>query len=496
MVASRYRANSNIAPRWSAVNAAELEKLLRFHLDVGFGGDQGQRLLLGVFGVDLDDGKAGRSGCHGSDYDPEQSAAAADAGGIGLASCGDHDLSLRFVTALHNRNLLVARGEKSSVLDVFDADDGRIILQHHRDGIEIIDVVDRYTEGSGLPGRQRKGLRVEVQAGVLIWRSGLRGCRLGLSSARLRNRHVRRLRSLLRRRLRPRRAEVTLSADGDILLDTRGDRPQVAARPVRHAHDTRNEHDQDVVFGAVRFVFGKQILHQGNLGKTWPSVYGFAVGLAKQAAQNAGLAFPQANVVLDLVLTDDRLLDAADGLEAGDLRDFQRDLEADFVVGVDARRDVDVHADVDVGELCVHERIDRRGPHADASLEAAGSDGHAAADIEFGWLAVDGANFGVLDDLAGRVGKHEVGGGAGKRNGVVARAEGEALERRAVIGGRGAASGAALRRGRGSRGRESDRSGLARENAQVTQPVGAGRENFHLNDHFRLGLVDVLQQAA
>src|SRR4030095_3204699 len=107
--------------------------------------------------------------------------------------------------------------------------------------------------------------------------------------------------------------------------------------------------------------------------------------------------------MLNLVLADDGLLNAADGGGAGDLRDFQSNLKADFVIGMDPRSDVDVDADVYVGELCVDQRVDGSGADADACLEAAGGDGDAAADVELGGLAVNGTDFGILNDLGGGV---------------------------------------------------------------------------------------------
>ena len=70
-------------------------------------------------------------------------------------------------------------------------------------------------------------------------------------------------------------------------------------------------------------------------------------------------------------------------LHAGDL---EIDVHGDFAVVVHARRQVHVHAHVDVGELGVDQRVDADA--ADAGLEAAGGGGLAVADLERGLLVV------------------------------------------------------------------------------------------------------------
>ena len=81
-----------------------------------------------------------------------------------------------------------------------------------------------------------------------------------------------------------------------------------------------------------------------------------------QPAQHAHFAIFQPDIVLDFALADDRLLDSADVASSGDLRNVDGQLHADFAVRMHARRHVDIHADVDVLELRVHQRVHHARP--------------------------------------------------------------------------------------------------------------------------------------
>src|SRR5215475_14595351 len=89
----------NIAPSLSAIKATAfrtslkqttpLGMLLRFHLDAGLVCHQGQGLLLGILGVDLNDGNVAGAGAYRFDHQAEQGAAAADARSVRLPGGGD-----------------------------------------------------------------------------------------------------------------------------------------------------------------------------------------------------------------------------------------------------------------------------------------------------------------------------------------------------------------------------------------------------------------------
>src|SRR5207249_800316 len=78
-----------------------------------------------------------------------------------------------------------------------------------------------------------------------------------------------------------------------------------------------------------------------------------------------------------------------------------RHLEGNFAVCMDARGDVDVHADIDVLKLRVDQRIDADA--ADARLKRSGRDRHAVANLERGLLAIQRADLWVLNDLGGSI---------------------------------------------------------------------------------------------
>ena len=63
--------------------------------------------------------------------------------------------------------------------------------------------------------------------------------------------------------------------------------------------------------------------------------------------------------MFDFALADNRLLDTANRARSCHRRDFDRQLQADLAVRMDAGRNINVHTDIDVCELRVYERIYR-----------------------------------------------------------------------------------------------------------------------------------------
>ena len=107
--------------------------------------------------------------------------------------------------------------------------------------------------------------------------------------------------------------------------------------------------------------------------------------------------------MIDLSLTDDRLLNAANIRLAGHRRNFDADLHAYFMIRMYPRCDVHVHTDIDVLELRVHQRVhesaSRRRSHADACLEAARRHGHAVTDTQLRRLPIYRSHLRILNDL-------------------------------------------------------------------------------------------------
>ena len=87
---------------------------------------------------------------------------------------------------------------------------------------------------------------------------------------------------------------------------------------------------------------------------------------------------------------------------------------------MDARRDVQLHADVLILELRIDQRADHaRGGSSDAGLEAARGHRHFVADVQLGLLSVHDANLRILEQARGGIGEQRIGSGTRQRNAVV-----------------------------------------------------------------------------
>ena len=128
----------------------------------------------------------------------------------------------------------------------------------------------------------------------------------------------------------------------------------------------------------------------------------------QDSAQDVDFALAHADLVLDFALSDHRLLNAADVLVGVDRRDVHGELQRDFVESMHTGRDVDVHADVNVVELRIDQRIDADA--ADARLERTGGHRNAFTDFQRSLLTVRCANLRLLDKLATAVAHEEFGG--------------------------------------------------------------------------------------
>ncbi len=156
-----------------------------------------------------------------------------------------------------------------------------------------------------------------------------------------------------------------------------------------------------------------EVAQEWNLRETRPAIQRFRVGPFEQSAQNIDFAIFQADVVLNFALADNRLLDPSDRRSASDRGNLHLHFQAHFMVGVHARRHVQVHADIDVRELRVYKRIHESRSacrtHPDTRLEATCSNRDTITDIQLGRLPLDRANLGVLNDLRVGIGQHRVG---------------------------------------------------------------------------------------
>ena len=120
--------------------------------------------------------------------------------------------------------------------------------------------------------------------------------------------------------------------------------------------------------------------------------------------------------MLDHALADHGLRNATDGHIICMRRDFHFQFQADVAIRMHARRKVYIHANVQIRELRIHQRIYKAGAtgRADAytRLKTACRNGDAIANAQFGGLAVHRANFRILDNLRVCISKDGVCGGA------------------------------------------------------------------------------------
>ena len=115
--------------------------------------------------------------------------------------------------------------------------------------------------------------------------------------------------------------------------------------------------------------------------------------------------------MFDGALADDRLRNAADGHITCMRRDFHLQFQADIAIRMHMRSHIDIHADIQVGELRIHQWADaRRGSSCQpkAGRKTARGDRYAVPNLQFGGLAVNRANFRVLDNLRVCVGQNGV----------------------------------------------------------------------------------------
>src|SRR4029077_2008709 len=192
---------------------------------------------------------------------------------------------------------------------------------------------------------------------------------------------------------------------------------QVRGGDGRQANDVRRQDNQDLVVLNLMGVVGEQIFRQRDFRKAGDAILVLRLRALDQAAQDAYFAFFQPHVVLNLPLADNRLIDASDVAGASDGRNFDGKLHAHLVVRMDPGSDVNVHADVNILKLSVHQGVDHTraatDADSDARLKASCCHRDAIADLQGSLLSIGDANFRILNDARLVVGENEVGYSAG-----------------------------------------------------------------------------------
>ena len=184
------------------------------------------------------------------------------------------------------------------------------------------------------------------------------------------------------------------------------DGAQVGLIQILRANDVGHDDEDDfVILNGV--VFGTEdVLEDRDGAQTGDAGPVLLLLVVLDAAEDAGLAFAEANDLIDDALAEDGLGDSADGDGAALRGDFDLDFQRDIVVEVDGRRHLDIHADVLVLELGVDERTD--DGCGCAGLIRAGGDGNPRTDLHGRLLVVGGADARALQHLGVRVGEQQV----------------------------------------------------------------------------------------
>src|ERR1035438_9961779 len=154
----------------------------------------------------------------------------------------------------------------------------------------------------------------------------------------------------------------------------------VAIVQILGAHNVRNQDENDFVVADLFFLLGEEILEKRNGRQPWNSRQRLGLSVFKDTAHDVNFAFPQANLLFDLALPDHRLRNAADVLVSVNRRDIHGDFQGHLVEPVHTRCNVDVHANVNVVELSVDQRVD--ADSTDAGLERTGGHGYTLADLQ------------------------------------------------------------------------------------------------------------------
>ncbi len=221
--------------------------------------------------------------------------------------------------------------------------------------------------------------------------------------------------------------------------------------------------------------------------------------MLQNSAEQVGAPLFHADVLLQVLVGDNGLIDAAQIAVAGNVRDDDVELHRNVAVVVDRRLHFDVHADIDVGELRADQRADTGGCDACAWREGACRDGNLGPDLEHCLFTVDGANLRVLEHAGVGVGEQHVQCGRADRDAEIGGVQVAKIVQREGSGARARCRSnsrrGSRRRCRGcrrSRGLQlhADRAGKLQ--TDVAQQVLIDFKDGDVDDDLRLGLIEIV----
>src|SRR5271166_6119165 len=158
-----------------------------------------------------------------------------------------------------------------------------------------------------------------------------------------------------------------------------GDQPQVLIRNFLRPHDVRRDGEDDLVFLLLLVFLCEEVFQNGNLRQQGIATEGLCLSVVENSAHQVDFSVSQPRFEIDTALSDGRLIDAAYVLRSGDGRNLEGHFQGDFAIRMDVRRDVDVHPDINVLKLSVHQRPETLG--SSRGSERTGCYGNAIANL-------------------------------------------------------------------------------------------------------------------
>ncbi len=184
--------------------------------------------------------------------------------------------------------------------------------------------------------------------------------------------------------------------DADGFIGAGVDGLACAGVDVQGADDVGDDHEDQFVVDGFVLLGAEEVFEAGSFAEAWGAGNGLCVGAFDEAGEDGDFAIFEADGLLGFFLADDGFCDAIDGLSVDVGGDLNGQLEGDVAILVDGGCHIDIDAYVDVLEL----GLDGGCAGAGGGGVGAGGDGDALADLEGGFLAIDGADAWVLDDAS------------------------------------------------------------------------------------------------